>query len=163
VNLIVPAGTSAGRAEVSIATAIGDILVEPVAPGLFAANADGKGVAAAVVTHVKGDGAQTTEFAFRCGTVPGSCAAIPVELGPSSEEVYLSLYGTGIRNAALKDVGATIGGERAEVLYAGPQQAFAGLDQVNIRIPRSLAGRGEVAVVVAAAGRVSNAVTINIK
>jgi len=32
----------------------------------------------------------------------------------------------------------------ADVLTAGAQGDFAGLDQINLSIPRSLAGRGEV-------------------
>jgi uncharacterized protein (TIGR03437 family) len=164
VNFVVPEGTAPGRASVSVATAVGDILVEPVAPGLFSANADGKGVAAAVAVHVRSDGSQTTEFVFRCGTAPGSCVAAAIDLGPATEQVYLSLYGTGIRHrSGVQDVTALIGGEKAEVVYAGPQQSFAGLDQVNLRIPRSLAGRGEVPVSLAVTGRSANTVTINIR
>jgi len=164
VNFVMPAGVAAGKAEVSVGAAVGDILVASVAPGLFAANANGAGVAAAVATHVKADASQPTEFVFRCGTAPGSCTAVPIDLGPATEQVYLSLYGTGIRNrTALQEVTASIGGERVEVLYAGPQQGFAGLDQVNLRIPRSLAGRGELQVSLAVAGRVANTVTINVR
>lgn len=76
----------------------------------------------------------------------------------------MSLYGTGIRNrAALGEEVATVGGERVEVLYAGPQGGFDGLDQVNVKIPRSLAGRGEVPVSVAVSGRVANFVTLSIR
>ena len=164
VNFVAPAGTALGRAEVAIATALGDILVDRVAPGLFSANADGKGVAAAVATHVRSDGAQTSEVVFRCGAAPGSCAAIAIDLGPETEQAYLSLYGTGIRNhSGLDDVAALIGGEPAEVLYAGPQPTFAGLDQVNLRISRSLAGRGEVPVTLVVAGRSANTVTVSLR
>ena len=38
----------------------------------------------------------------------------------------------------------TIGGVECEVLYAGPQGSFVGLDQVNVRVPRELAGRGQL-------------------
>ena len=38
-----------------------------------------------------------------------------------------------------------------------------GLDQANIRIPSSLAGRGEVKVVLTVDGKTSNAVVINVK
>jgi uncharacterized protein (TIGR03437 family) len=164
VNFVVPSGTAAGRASVAIGGATGDILVVPVAPGLFSANADGKGVAAAVALHVKADGSQTSELVFRCGAAPGSCAGAPLDLGAATEQVYLSLYGTGIRNrSGLQDVTATIGGQKADVEYAGPQPAFSGLDQVNLPIPRSLAGKGEVPVILTIAGRNANTVTVNIK
>jgi uncharacterized protein (TIGR03437 family) len=49
------------------------------------------------------------------------------------------------------------------VLFADPAPGFIGLDQVNLPIPRSLAGRGEVDVVVTVEGKVANTVKINIK
>ena len=59
---------------------------------------------------------------------------------------------------------ATIGDSAVPVLFAGAQGGFAGLDQVNIGpLPRSLAGAGEVNVVVTAAGTTSNTVTIVVK
>jgi uncharacterized protein (TIGR03437 family) len=78
--------------------------------------------------------------------------------------VILVLFGTGIRFvSALEQVTATIGGENAEVLYAGLQGDFAGLDQVNVRLPRSLATRGEVNVVLSVEGKIANTVTVNIQ
>jgi uncharacterized protein (TIGR03437 family) len=96
--------------------------------------------------------------------VSGSCAATPIDLGPDSDQVYVSLYGTGIRNrASLSDVIAQIGGEKADVFYAGPQGGFAGLDQINLRIPRAVAGRGEVVVSLTVSGKSANPVTLNIR
>jgi uncharacterized protein (TIGR03437 family) len=74
--------------------------------------------------------------------------------------VYLILYGTGIGTAA---VTATIGGQIANVVYSGPQGTYPGLDQVNLLIPPSLAGKGQVNVVVTAANKPSNPVYIVIQ
>jgi uncharacterized protein (TIGR03437 family) len=72
--------------------------------------------------------------------------------------------GTGFRNrSSLANVTATIGGTNAQVTYAGPQGTFVGLDQANIRIPASLAGRGEVNVVLTVDGKSTNPVVINVK
>jgi uncharacterized protein (TIGR03437 family) len=57
----------------------------------------------------------------------------------------------------------SIGGVNSEVLYAGEQGAFVGLDQLNLRLPRSLAGRGEVDVVLMVDGRAANTVRINVR
>ena len=46
---------------------------------------------------------------------------------------------------------------------AGPQADFAGLDQVNGLLPRSLAGRGEVQVLLSVEGKPANTVTVNIR
>ena len=56
-----------------------------------------------------------------------------------------------------------MGGANAQVLYAGPQGAFVGEDQVNVLIPRSLAGSGSVPVVLTAYGESSNAVNVTIQ
>jgi uncharacterized protein (TIGR03437 family) len=51
----------------------------------------------------------------------------------------------------------------AEVSYAGPQGSYAGLDQFNILIPDSVAGKGQVDIVVTAGGKASNPVNVTIE
>lgn len=81
-------------------------------------------------------------FLLPTGAAPGSCAPTAISLGPESDQVFLLLFGTGIRGrSSLSTVTATIGRETAEVLAAGPQGEFVGLDQVNLRLPRRLIGR----------------------
>lgn len=53
---------------------------------------------------------------------------------------------------------ARIGGQDAEVLFAGAQGDYVGLDQINVRLPRELAGRGDVDVTVSIDGQTSNTV-----
>jgi uncharacterized protein (TIGR03437 family) len=42
------------------------------------------------------------------------------------------------------------------VSYPGPQGAFVGLDQVNVQLPASLAGKGNVTIQVTANGIAAN-------
>ncbi len=56
-----------------------------------------------------------------------------------------------------------IGGGEAPVNYAGPQGGFVGLDQINVLIPRSLAGRGVVDVVLTVDGIPADTVQIVIQ
>ena len=80
------------------------------------------------------------------------------------EQVFLLLFGTGLRgHAGLPTVNVKIGGVDAETLFLGPQGGFVGLDQGNIRIPRSLAGRGEVDVVVTVGAKTANIVSVNVR
>ena len=89
---------------------------------------------------------------------------MPIDLGPTTDQVYLVLFGTGLRfRTALSTVKATIGGVNAEVVYAGVQPDFVGLDQVNISLPRTLIGRGEVDVVLTVEGQVANTARVNIR
>ncbi|MGB7720934.1 MAG: SUMF1/EgtB/PvdO family nonheme iron enzyme [Bryobacteraceae bacterium] len=164
INFVVPAATATGQATITVSNvAVGTVMVDTVAPGLFSANADGKGVAAAMAVLVKSDGSQISEPVFRCGTVAGSCVAAPVDLWAASDQLFLSLYGTGMRGFQQQAV-ATVGGVSVSVTGPVAQSQYVGLDQVNLGpLPRSLAGRGEVAVVVTVDGKAANAVTLNIQ
>ncbi len=89
---------------------------------------------------------------------------VPIDLGPENEQVFLILFGTGIRfRSSQAGVTAMIGGAEAQVLFADVQGGLIGLDQVNARIPRSLIGRGEVDVALTADGKTANTVKVNIK
>jgi uncharacterized protein (TIGR03437 family) len=56
-----------------------------------------------------------------------------------------------------------LGGSNADVSFAGAPESFTGLDQINIAIPRSLAGRGSVDVVARVDGKTTNIITVTIK
>jgi uncharacterized protein (TIGR03437 family) len=75
------------------------------------------------------------------------------------------LYGTGRRGRnELSDVAITLGGSiSAEVLYAGAQGGLAGLDQINLRLPNGLAGRGNIDIVLNVDGKTANTVSMNIR
>ena len=164
-----PAGTSAGSATITVASngstvAQGTLIVESVTPGLFSANSNGQGVAAAVVVRVKSDGTQTTEQVLQLNSTTNQYDPLPISMGSSSDQLYLLVFGTGFRNrSSLANVSATVGGTSATVSYAGAQGTFIGLDQANILIPSSLAGRGNVNVVLTVDGKSSNTVVINVQ
>jgi uncharacterized protein (TIGR03437 family) len=165
INYLVPDTAATGRGAVTMTTANGDTLstaiqISEVAPGIFSANGNGRGVAAAQVLLTGPDGSQTYVPVAQCGAAPGSCVAQPVNLGAG--QAVLILYGTGIRGlSSLDTVRCTIGGVFAQVLYAGAQNGFEGLDQVNIQIPPDLVGRGEVNVTLSVDGQLSNTVTVS--
>jgi uncharacterized protein (TIGR03437 family) len=48
-------------------------------------------------------------------------------------------------------------------LYAGPAVGAPGLDQINLQLPASLAGKGNVNVQLTAAGAAANPVQITIQ
>lgn len=164
-----PAGTTTGSATIKVllngATAgQGTSTVETVTPGLFAANSNGQGVAAAVALRVKADGTQVVEPVLQLNSTTNQYVTSPLTAPASSEQLFLIVFGTGFRNrTSLANVSATIGGTSTEVTYASAQGTFVGLDQANIRIPSSLAGRGDVNVVMTVDGKTSNTVTINVK
>ncbi len=168
INYLVPAGTALGEATVSALrggaiVASGKLQIGSVAPALFAANANGVGIAAALVLRVKADGSEIYEQVARLDAEQQKFVAVPIDLGPPSDQVFLILFGTGFRyNSGLAGVSATVGGSPATVLYAGPQGQFPGLDQMNIPLDRTLAGRGTLNIVATLDGQTSNTVQVNI-
>src|SRR5262249_53938553 len=127
-------------------------------------NANGQGVAAAVVLRVRANGEQMYEPVAQFDQTASKFVTKPIDLGPDTDQVFLVAYGTGWRfRSSLAASSATIGGAGAELLYVGPAVGLVALDQCNIRLSRNLIGRGEVEVKLIVDGRMSNAVLINIK
>jgi uncharacterized protein (TIGR03437 family) len=169
INYLIPPDSKNGAATVTVTSgngnfAVGTIEVLTVAPGLFAANADGRGVAAALVQRIKADGTRVYEEIVVRDAATNRFVAKPIDLGPDAEQVFLELYGTGIRRrTAQTAVQVTVGGAPMEVLYADAAPVYVGLDQVNIRLARTLIGRGEVDLVLTVDGKTANTVRISIK
>ena len=166
-NILVPAALAAGRAAVTVlhgstAALTGTMTIASSAPGLYTANQDGAGVAAANAYLVTASNQRVSQTVFTCHPPAArSCLAAPLSVGGAGDTLYVELYGTGIRGAASVQVFA--GGQSVPVLYAGGVAGYAGLDQVNLSIPRSLAGAGDVRVYVVADGAMSNAVVLNVQ
>jgi uncharacterized protein (TIGR03437 family) len=150
VNYQVPSAAASGPGKVTITSGgvavTGTVNIAATYPGIFKSSADS--LAAGQTVTVNG----STQ------TVGSIAATAPINV--SSGPVYLILYGTGIGAAT---VTATIGGVNALVSYSGPQGTYPGLDQVNLVIPPSLAGKGKVNVIVTANNKLCNPVYIVIQ
>ncbi len=161
INFEIPPGTAAGLAQVTVffegsVMARGTVRVRDASPGLFAANANGQGVAAAQIVQAE-EGQTTQRFVFSDAPA-GSRMAVPIDLGDADRRSVLVLFGTGIRGGGLIEV--LVDGERQQVLFADAQGQFIGLDQVNVELSSTLAGAGLADVVVVVDGFPSNAVEI---
>ena len=169
INYLMPPGMANGMATITAnsgsgALSLGTVAISAVAPGLFTANASGQGLAAAAALRVRADGSQSYEPIVRFDSTQNRLVAVPIDLGPTTDQVFLLLFGTGLRNrTALAAVSARIGATNAPVLFAGAQDGFVGLDQINVQLPRSLAGSGETDLLLTVDGRTANLVRIAIK
>lgn len=163
VNFEAPAGMAPGNATATLyaasgAVASGTVNLAPTAPGVFSIQGNGQGVAAATALRLDASGNQVPVELFRC--TGATCTAVPIDV---SSPVFVSLYGTGIRGrTSLEGVEVRAGGQRLPVQFAGAQGA-PGLDQVNVELPASLAGRGEIPIVLSVDGKVANTVTLRIQ
>ena len=164
INFLIPGGIVPGVATVTVTDANGQsstnfIVVSNVAPALFSANQSGSGVAAARFVRQAADGSRSGGLIYD----PGTLQAIPLDLGPEGDIVFLELFGTGMRRL-MSGASATIDGEGIQVFGPVFHSTFEGLDQANIgAIPRSLIGAGEVEIVLTVDGLETNTVTVTIQ
>jgi uncharacterized protein (TIGR03437 family) len=92
----------------------------------------------------------------------GSRVPVPINLGVTTDQVFLILYGTGLRGATAAT--ATIGGLGVPVAGPAGLAEFVGLDQANLGpLPRTLIGRGEVEVRFTVDDKPANTVVVNIQ
>jgi uncharacterized protein (TIGR03437 family) len=164
INYVLPPGLTPGPATISVSTSDGRVLtgnlqVAHAVPGIFTAKSNGRGAAAGFALRVTADGRREQTLVFD-GQTRG---AVPISLGADSDQVFLILFGTGMR-AHGGTVEAYVDGERVPVIGPVPQGEYAGLDQVNVGpLPRSLVGRGNVEVLVVVDGKAANSVTAEIQ
>lgn len=168
INYQIPPNTEPGLATVTITNSLGQTAREQtqlltIAPGLFTASATGQGVVAAVALRIKANGSQYYEPVARFDQTLNRFVPAPIDLGDASDQLFLVIFGTGLRNARQEDVLAKIGELTAEVAYIGPQPDFTGLDQLNLRLPRRLLGQGEVTIELLVDDQKPNPVLVAIK
>lgn len=149
-----------GPIEVDVATAVGTFttktVVAPVSPALFSYNATGRGAPAGQILRVFANGTRETLPAAQVDGTP-----TPIELR-DAEHVFLILYGTGFRGRQ-GEASVTINGRPCEVTYASAQGDFFGLDQLNVRVPSSLAGLGDGELRLRVDGEESNTLSLRIR
>ena len=148
VNYLVPSGAAPGPATLTITSGDGTvttgiIFVAPVSPGLYTFSANGQGTAAAIAVCYGTCKGWTNSLG---GSQYWQYTSAPLSWG-AGDLVAIELFGTGIRHrAAQSDITAAAGGTRLPVTYAEAQGSDTGLDQVNVDIPQSLNGAGEVSL-----------------
>ncbi len=154
INLNVPASTLPGLASVVVVAkdgkvSQGTVNVAATVSAIFTSKTDGTGAPAA---RASSDG---VNFNIAMGTADGT----PVAIDAGS---FVMMFATGLRFAsALPSL--SVGGTAVTPSFAGPQGTFTGLDQVNFQIPASLAGRGDVDLIMTVDGKASNTVKLRIK
>jgi len=164
-----PTGVAAGLVNVAVlngtsTVATGLMEVQSIVPTLFTANSTGQGVAAAQIQRVHPDGTYDYESVSTYDAGSGQFVAVPIVF--SGDSLYLLLYGTGFDGTSgVSGTQVTIGqewftGPEMTVLFSGPQGQYAGLDQIDVALPETLAGSGEVTLTVTVDGSTANPVTI---
>jgi uncharacterized protein (TIGR03437 family) len=125
-------------------------------PNLFVNNSSG--LAMGYVTRVR-DGETRTEQIAQVNN--GVVSALPIDLGPAGDQVFLTLFGSNLGSATSGT--ANLNGATAPLVYAGAQGDTAGLAQFVMLLTRSLAGQGSIPIQVTAGGATSNTVSITVQ
>jgi trimeric autotransporter adhesin len=162
VNFLLHPETALGPATVTTSideeiVSLGNINIVKLSPGLFTQNSTGDGVPAAYALRVSG-GNVTALVVAAYNQTQATWLPVPIDLGPPGDEIYLVLYGSGLRGVSdLSAVVASIGDKSVPVLYVGGDSNFVGLDQINLGpIPRSLIGSGLINLTVTIDGKRAN-------
>ncbi|MFY9725851.1 MAG: FG-GAP-like repeat-containing protein [Bryobacteraceae bacterium] len=163
VNFLIPDASALGSATITVTSGDGKAVstttsIVEFSPALFTVGFDG--IAAAYVVRVAPGGAQTIEPVFTVQS--GQIVPVPIDL-TSPGQVYLILFGTGFDAASAASAVVNVQGVNSFVSYAGSQQQYPGLDQVNVLLPPSLAGSGLVSVVLTVAGTPANTVYVSVQ
>lgn len=162
VNFYLPEEIALGQAAVTITAASGEvsqgtITIQQIAPAIFTTSQSGQGEAAVI------------------GTSDGVKYDFGYAKQDANRDVFVSLFGTGWRFANQLAGGATnellaasnaltveVNNQPVEILYAGAQPEYLGLDQINIKLPRNLAP-GLYPMVIKIGGQMSNAVLLRVE
>lgn len=177
INFQMPYSTAEGTVSVVVLrddgiASFGSVIVAAAAPALFAADASGKGQAAA----------QNSDFS------PNGDPATNPQSKRARKGDYVIFYGTGA-GAQLVNAGngqpltikdgeaatssplaatasmatATIGGKPATVYFSGLAPGFVGLWQLNVQVPADAPGGASVEVIINFGGKMANRVTIAVE
>jgi len=152
---IIPAGTAAGTAQLAIGAQRTTVEVAPTAPGIYSANQTGSGVAAATYIRITSREIRTEGYIF--DPLTNADTGVPAAAG---DQIYLILYGTGLRGGPAV---ATVGEIRVPVAGPVAQGQYEGLDQINLGPLPLRIGPGSKQIVIRQGDDLANIVTVTFR
>ncbi|MBZ5725271.1 MAG: hypothetical protein LAP87_09765 [Acidobacteriia bacterium] len=159
INFLVPSDIAPGRYVLTIGLATSDVILTPVSPAIFTLKGDGTGVPIASVIGWLNDGSSVSLPPYQCDNT--GCRVVPIVLPANLTDLYIVLYGTGIKN--FRNISAAVGPIAAEVVFAGAQSQYPGLDQVNLHLKQTTGLTGNQSLRLQVDGVSSNTVGLQFR
>ena len=154
INALLPDNIAPGLVKLTVQNSAGtsnvNLMLEAAHPAIFSLDQSGTGAAAAINVRT----------------------GLPVSgNNPLRANDYVELFLTGLGDTAHRQgldyanqvPTVTIGGVNCPVTFAGRAPGFAGLDQINCRVPAGLAANASAAVVVTSGARTSSGTTVAVE
>jgi uncharacterized protein (TIGR03437 family) len=167
INAIVPYGTPVNGFQSLLIqnnnaySLLESVVVATANPAVFTLSQSGQGAGAIIV--LKGDGSQFINTSTAPASVGDILEIYCAGLGPVSPTVADGVAAPLLTlSRTVNPVSVIIGGQPAQVLFAGLAPGFAGLYQVNVVVPPGVAAGASVSLIVTEAGSSSPAVTVAI-
>lgn len=168
INALVPFGTPLNGFQELLVQQNGvysfaeTLIVAPASPAVFTQSQSGQG--AGVIVVIKADGTQFESSATQPASAGDVLVIYCAGLGPVSPRVADGAAAPlSTLSNTVNPVAVTIGGQSAQVLFAGLAPGFAGLYQVNAIVPPGITAGTNVPVILTTAGFSSAPVTVAIQ
>ncbi len=155
VMYLIPTGTASGTATIQIGLQQTTVEVAATAPGIYTANQNGKGVASATYLRIRPNGTRTEGLLFDPNTLAET--GVP---GAAGDQIYLILYGTGLRGGTAT---ATVGDVAVPVAGPVKQGQYDGLDQINLGPLPLKVGTGQKQIVIRQGDNLANITTVTFR
>ena len=164
INAQVPWAAATGSSTLTVTTAAGAsapaaVTISAFSPGIFAQASNGRGPGA-IQNWVTETNTPLNDFSI-AAPVNGMLIIYATGLGAVQNPPADGAAGSGQRT--VNTVSATIGGRTVTAEFAGLTPGFAGLYQVNARVPSSTAPGNEAPLFLLIGGRISNTVTLAVR
>lgn len=168
INAVVPFGTPMNGTEQLLISQNGryappeTVVVATTAPAVFTQSENGRG--AGVIEVYRSDGTVYETSPSNPASAGDSLALYCSGLGPVSPAVADGVAASTVTlSQTVNTVTATIGGQPAEVKFAGLAPDYAGVYQVNLIVPAGVAAGTAVPLVLSVGGVSSSPVTVTIQ
>jgi uncharacterized protein (TIGR03437 family) len=168
INAIVPSGPPVNTLQQLMVIQKGvyslpqTLVVAEAQPAVFTQNQSGTG--AGVIVVAKADGTQFLNTSSSPASTGDALVIYCAGLGAVNPPVPEGMPGpSSPLSHTANSVNVTVGGQAAQVLYAGLAPGFAGLYQVNVILPPGITAATDVPLVLSVAGQNSPPVTLAVQ